>query len=261
MSAATLEIDGPVARLTLARAERHNAFDDALVAELIAALDAVSGHPEVRALVLSGAGPSFSAGADLGWMQRMAAASESENRIDALELARLMRMLRHLPQVTIARVHGAALGGGVGLVACCDIAIGVPAASFGLTEVRLGLAPAVISPYVIDAIGIRQAQRYFVTGERFDGVTAQRIGLLHQLVDSSELDTAIDRSLQSVLRGGPRAVAASKQLISRVTHRTLDAQLALDEANAELIASLRVSAEGQEGLAAFFAKRAPSFAV
>ena len=164
-----------VARLRINRPELHNAFDAALIAELTVALELVGTDPAVRVLVLESAGASFSAGADLHWMRGMAAATENENRTDALALARLMRTLDTLPKPTIARVHGAAFGGGVGLVACCDIAIAVPEAKFGLTESKLGLLPAVISPYVIAAIGARQARRWFATAEIFDAATAMQI--------------------------------------------------------------------------------------
>jgi len=204
-------------------------------------------------VVLEGDGPSFSAGADLNWMRGMASASEAENRDDALALARLMRTLDELPKPTIARVHGAAFGGGVGLVACCDIAIATPEAKFGLTESKLGLLPAVISPYVIAAIGARQARRWFATGELFDAATALQIGLLHGVVPASELDAAVDRQIALILKAGPRACAQAKALVRRVageTHRDR-----LDADNASLIAQLRVSPEGQEGLSAFLDKR------
>jgi methylglutaconyl-CoA hydratase len=183
-----LHREGAVARLRLDRAEVHNAFDAALIAALTAALHSVAADDAVRVVVLEGAGASFSAGADLNWMRGMASASEHENRDDALALARLMRTLDELPKPTIARVHGAAFGGGVGLVACCDIAIGTPDAKFGLTESKLGLLPAVISPYVIEAIGARQSRRWFASAEIFDATEALRIGLLHQVVATAELD-------------------------------------------------------------------------
>src|SRR5688572_25620280 len=190
---------GPVVHLVLDRPALHNAFDAALIARLTGALEEVAADDAVRVVVLEGAGASFSAGADLNWMRGMAAASEAENRADALALARLMRTLDELPKPTIARVHGAAFGGGLGLVACCDIAIGVPEARFGLTEAKLGLLPAVISPYVIGAIGARNARRYFATGELFDATEALRIGLLHQVVAADQLDAAVQRQLDLLL--------------------------------------------------------------
>jgi methylglutaconyl-CoA hydratase len=250
--------DGPIARLRLQRPALHNAFDAALIASLTAALTEVAADPALRVLVLEGDGPSFSAGADLNWMRGMAAAGEAENREDALALARLMRSLDELPKPTIARVHGAAFGGGVGLVACCDIAIGAPEAKFGLTESRLGLLPAVISPYVIAAIGARQARRWFATAELFDAAEALRIGLLHQVVAADQLDAAVQRQCALLLKAGPEAAATAKALVRRVAAETDRDRLDAD--NAALIARLRVGAEGQEGLGAFLDKRAPSWA-
>ena len=250
--------EGAVLRLRLNRPALHNAFDAELIAELTAALAAAGADAGVRVVVLEGAGVSFSAGADLNWMRGMAAASEAENRQDSLALARLMRTLDELPKPTLARVHGAAFGGGVGLVACCDIAIGVPAAKFGLTESKLGLLPAVISPYVVAAIGTRQARRWFATAEIFDAQTALQIGLLHQVVAMDQLDLALQRQIDLLLQAGPLAAAGAKSLVARVV-ATPDGD-AQDQANASLIAGLRVSAEGQEGLAAFLDKRTPSWA-
>ena len=252
-----LQRDGAVARLRLNRPDLHNAFDAGLIAALTSALDTVGQDDSIRVLVLESAGASFSAGADLNWMRGMAAAGEAENRADALALARMMRALDELPKPTIARVQGAAFGGGVGLVACCDIAIGVPEAKFGLTESKLGLLPAVISPYVISAIGPRQARRWFATAEIFDASEAQRIGLLHDVVNPTALDTAVQRQVDLLLKAGPVAAATAKALVRRVAAggdgRSLDAT------NADLIAKLRVSAEGQEGLGAFLDKRKPAW--
>lgn len=250
-----LDRQGPLARLRLTRPDLRNAFDAALIAELTAALQTLATAPDVRVVVLEGDGPAFSAGADLHWMRGMAAASEEENRADALALARLMRRLDELPKPTVARVHGDAYGGGVGLVACCDIAIGVPTAKFGLTESRLGLLPAVISPYVIAAIGARQARRYFATAEIFDAAEALRIGLLHQMVPADALDAAVQRQVELLLKAGPLASAAAKRLVRDVAAATDRDRLDAD--NAALIARLRVSPEGQEGIAAFLEKRPP----
>lgn len=247
--------DGPVARLRLNRPELHNAFDAVLIAALTGALEAIANDDSVRVVVLEGDGASFSAGADLNWMRGMAAASEAENRDDALALARLMRALDELPRPTIARVHGAAFGGGVGLVACCDIAIGSAEAKFGLTESRLGLLPAVISPYVIEAVGPRQARRWFATGETFDAATALQIGLLHQVVPGEDLDAAVQRQVDLLLKAGPVAAASAKALVRRVAGQ--NDRDRLDADNAALIARLRVSEEGQEGLGAFLDKRKP----
>lgn len=250
--------DGPVARLRMNRPQLHNAFDAELIGALSSALQFVGSDDSIRVVVLEGAGASFSAGADLNWMRGMAAASKAENREDALALAHLMRTLDELPKPTLARVHGAAFGGGVGLVACCDIAIGVPGAKFGLTESRLGLLPAVISPYVIAAIGPRQARRWFATAEIFDAQTALQIGLLHQVVPEEQLDSAVQRQIDLLLKAGPIATANAKTLVTRVaSERDRDI---LDSGNADLIARLRVSQEGQEGLSAFLDKRVPSWA-
>jgi methylglutaconyl-CoA hydratase len=256
----TLEVrcDGPIAVLRLNRPELHNAFDAELIAGLTEALERLAEAEPIRVVVLEGAGASFSAGADLNWMRGMAAASESDNRTDALALARLMRVLDGLPKPTIARVHGAAFGGGVGLVACCDIAIGVPGAKFGLTESRLGLLPAVISPYVVAAIGARQARRWFASAEVFDAAEAHRIGLLHAVVELPELDDAVRVQAAHLLRAGPVAAAQAKRLVRAAA--AVDDPDALDAVNADLIAQLRVSPEGQEGIAAFLDKRLPAWA-
>ena len=259
MSPALLTLrDGPVARLRLNRPELHNAFDAQLIGDLTSALVAVGQDESVRVVVLEGEGASFSAGADLNWMRGMAGASEADNREDSLRLARLMRTLDQLPKPTIARVQGAAFGGGVGLIACCDIAIATTTATFGLTEARLGLLPAVISPYVIAAIGPRQARRWFATAERFDAYEALRIGLIHRLVDSeAELDEAVAEQVKLLLQAGPVAAATAKSLVRRIANAG-DAAI-IDNDNATLIAWLRVSPEGQEGLSAFLSKRKPAW--
>jgi methylglutaconyl-CoA hydratase len=249
--------EGPVARLRLNRPLVHNAFDAMLIAALTGALDSLARDDGVRVVVLEGEGASFSAGADLHWMRDMAAASEAENRDDSLALARLMRTLNELPKPTIAKVHGAAFGGGVGLVACCDIAIGVPEAKFGLTESRLGLLPAVISPYVIEAIGARQARRWFATAEVFDADQARAMGLLHDVVNATTLDTAVQRQIDLLLKAGPLASAQAKALVRQVASHHDGARHDAD--NASLIAGLRVSPEGQEGLSAFLDKRKPGW--
>ena len=250
-------LEGAVARLRLNRPAVHNAFDAGLIADLTAALQAIAADPGVRVLVLEAEGASFSAGADVNWMRGMAAASEADNREDSLALARLMRTLDALPKPTIARVQGAAFGGGVGLVACCDIAIGVPSATFGLTESKLGLLPAVISPYVIAAIGARNARRYFATAELFDAAEALRIGLLHQVVAPDQLDAAVQRQVDLLLKAGPVASASAKTLVRDVVAHADGARHDAD--NAALIARLRVSPEGQEGLSDFLDKRKPAW--
>ena len=252
-----IAIDHRVARIALNRPSVHNAFDDTLIAELTDVLTKVDRDSQVRAVVLTGSGTTFSAGADLNWMRGMATASEEANRADSERLATLMRTLNFLSKPTIARVNGAAYGGGVGLVACCDIAIATDRAKFGLTEVKLGLVPAVISPYVIAAVGPRHARRLFVSGEIFDAAEAMRIGLVHQSVAASQLDENIDRTLHWLAKGGPIAQREAKHLALRVGGSTAVAAQSIDVENAALIAHLRVSLEGQAGLAAFLDKRPP----
>jgi methylglutaconyl-CoA hydratase len=254
-----IERQGNVARVTMNRPDVHNAFDDALVAELTETLEALDGDHAVRAVVLTGSGSTFSAGADLNWMRGMARASEDDNRQDSLRLAKLMRTLNFLGKPTLARVNGSAYGGGVGLVACCDIAIGVAGSKFSLSEVKLGLVPAVISPYVVAAIGARHARRMFLSAEVFDAAEATRIGLLHQCVPSVQLDEALERSLHWLGKGGPIAQGEAKALALRMAGVTREAAERRDADNASLIARLRISAEGQEGLGAFLDKRAPNW--
>ena len=250
---------GSAARITLDRPRVHNAFDDALIAELTAVLEAVARDDGVRVVVLTGNGASFSAGADLHWMRGMAAADAEANRADSLRLAKLMRTLNFLPKPTIARVNGAAYGGGVGLVACCDIAIGVEGAKFALSEVKLGLVPAVISPYVVAAIGARHARRLFLSGEVFEAEHAARIGLLHEVAPAGGLDAAVDRVVHFLAKGGPVAQREAKQLAQRMAGMTPESAERVDAENAGLIARLRVSSEGQQGLSAFLDKRAPTW--
>lgn len=243
--------------LSLTRPEIHNAFDDRLIAGLTDELVELGRDREVRAVVLTGAGRSFSAGADLNWMRRTAAYGEAENLTDARALARLMTVLNELPKPTVARINGQALGGGVGLVACADIAVASEEALFGLTEVRLGIMPSVIGPYVIAAIGPRQARRLMLTGERIDAAEALRIGLVHEVVPAAGLDDAINRVLGELHKGGPRAIAEAKRLIHDLGGRPIDA--GASEETARRIARLRASAEGQDGIAAFLEKRKPGW--
>jgi methylglutaconyl-CoA hydratase len=245
-----------VAWLTMSRPECHNAFDAELIQLLTEALQALDQDKRVRALVITGAGATFSAGADVNWMRDMAKANESENYQDSLRLAKLMRTLNFMHKPTIARVNGAAYGGGVGLIACCDIAIGIEASKFSLSEVKLGLVPAVISPYVISAIGLRHARRLFLSAEIFDSELALRIGLLHDMVSPAKLDEAIDKTLHWLLKGGPIAQQEAKALAMRISGHSIANAERIDQENAALIAKLRVSQEGQEGLNAFLEKRA-----
>ena len=253
-----IERQGPVALVTLNRPERHNAFDDALIAELTETLRSVEAEDSVRVVVLSGAGRSFSAGADLNWMKRMAAYSKDENVRDAMGLGALMRTLAYLRKPTIARVQGAAYGGGVGLVACCDMAVALHSATFSLSEVKLGLIPAVISPYVVSAIGERAARRYFLTGERFEAAEAWRLGLVHEMaVSEGDLDEKIGTLVDLLLEASPAAQREAKDLIRAVADRPVTSELIQD--TAERIARVRASPEGREGVGAFLDKRKPSW--
>lgn len=251
------EINQGVGTIRMNRPDVHNAFDDGFIAALGAELRRLDALPEARVIVLAASGKSFSAGADLNWMRRMAKYSQAENLRDGMALAGLMRTLDGMRKPTIARVQGAAFGGGVGLVACCDIAIASMEAVFSLSEVRLGLIPSVISPYVIAAIGEREARRYFLTAERFDAVEARRIGLVHEVVNIDALDAAVANMTAHLLKGGPQALAAAKKLIVDVSRRPMDDALLAE--TARRIAAIRVEAEGQEGLAAFFDKRPPAW--
>ena len=248
------DIDGRgAATVWLNRPEVHNAFDDTLIGTLTEELRRVEADGKVRVVVLAGRGKSFSAGADLGWMKRMAGYTEAENRRDAEALAELLRTLNSLKKPTIAAVQGNAYGGGVGLIACCDIAIAVEAATFALTEVRLGLTPATISPYVVAAIGERQARRYFLTAEAFNAREAQRIGLVHQTCKPADLPLIVAQIIDSLVACGPSAQAAAKDLIRRVGRGPVDAEMIAD--TARRIAEIRVSPEGREGIVAFLEKR------
>lgn len=248
-----------VLTLSMNRPQVHNAFDTVMIRELTAALQAADQDETTRIVVITGSGPSFSAGADMKWMRSLKEASLEDNERDALELAGLMRSLNYLSKPTIARVNGAAFGGGLGLITACDITIAVDSARFGLTEARLGLAPAVISPYVFRRIGEGNARRYFLSGERFDAHQAKNIGLIQQYVAAEQLDDAVEDMLSALLKGGPLAVAHCKHLAFLVAGHSAKSQQSLDEYTAKLIARLRVSAEGQEGLAAFLEKRRPAW--
>jgi len=246
-----------VAFVTLDRPDVHNAFDDELIRELTAALVALEAAPNVRAIVLQGAGETFCAGADLNWMRRMAGYTYEENVADAEALARLLETLYAVSKPTVARIHGAAYGGGVGLIACCDIAVAVPEASFALSEVRLGLIPSTIGPYVIEAIGVRQARRYMLSGERFGAAEAHRIGLVHEVVPATELDGRVDDILGSLLLAGPRAQAAAKALVRAVAHRPIDRNVTSD--TVARIATIRATDEAREGMAAFLTRRSAAW--
>jgi methylglutaconyl-CoA hydratase len=257
MSAITLKIDErQIATLTLNRPVIHNAFDDALIREMSQTLRDLE-KKDLRALVLASTGASFSAGADLQWMRRMSTASTDANQHDAEELSGMLRRLQVFPRPTIAVVQGAAYGGGVGLIAACDVAIASELASFSLSEVRLGLIPSVIGPYVMGAIGERQARRYFLTAERFSAAEALRIGLVHEVVAPDAMARTLDKIVDAILLGGPKAQVAAKRLIIDIAGRPIVPDM-LDD-TARRIASIRASDEGKEGVAAFLDKRKPNW--
>lgn len=245
-----------VAAVTLNRPKLHNAFDDGMIAALTKTLGDLGGDSAVRCVVLRGAGKSFCAGGDLGWMRRMAGYGREENLADARALSELMHVLDSLPRPTLAVVHGAAYGGGVGLVACCDIAVATMGARFCLSEVKLGLIPAAISPYVVAAMGVRAARRYFLTAEAFDASEAHRIGLVHAVAAESEVEPLVDDLLKSLSMGGPSAQAAAKALIADVSHRPPET---VRDETAARIAEVRASDEGREGVSAFLDKRPPDW--
>lgn len=249
--------DRGVVRLTINRPEIRNAFDGVLVADLTACLETLATDDGIRVLVLTGAGKAFSAGVELAWMKASGEQGDHENFQDALRLAGLMRRLDTMPMPTIARVNGAAMGGGVGLTACCDMAIAAEGAVFALSEVKLGIIPGAISPYVLRAMGPRHARRYFLTGERFDAATAYRIGLVHEVVAGDALDAAVDGLVAELLGAGPKAVRASKDLIAHVATKEIDDLLIRD--TAQRIAHQRAGAEAREGLGAFLEKRKPEW--
>jgi len=246
-----------VATVTLNNPEKHNAFDDAMVSALRATFEKLANDESVRVLVLASEGKSFSAGADLNWMKRMANYSFDENLADAQELAAMLKALNFMPKPTIARVQGAVFGGAVGLVSCCDMAAASPKASFCLSEVKIGLMPATISPYVIAAMGSRAARRYFNTAERFSAETASRLGLVSEVATEDTLDEVISTLIDGILTNSPQAMRASKELVFAMTDRAITDELVRD--TCERIAAIRVSDEGQEGLTAFLEKRSPKW--
>jgi methylglutaconyl-CoA hydratase len=256
VSERALEIEraAGVGWIWLSRPEVHNAFDAALIGELTAAFAGLEGEAEVRAIVLAARGKSFSAGAQVQWMRAQGAASVDENAADARRLAMLFQRISTCAKPTVARVQGAALGGGVGLVAACDIALGSTAAVFGTTEVRLGVIPATIGPYVMRAIGERQARRFFLSGERFDARTAERIGLLHEAVEPELLDERVRMVTEALLAGAPVAQREAKELMQAIAGRPITEELIED--TAQRIARRRAHAEAGEGVTAFLEKRA-----
>jgi len=255
----TLKIErrGAAVWVWMNRPELHNAFDETLIAELTAAFTEFDADPAVRAIVLAGAGKSFSAGADLNWMKRQGEAPLEANVADARQLATLFRTISMCATPTIARVHGAALGGGMGLGAACDICVASTKAQFATSEVRLGIIPAAIGPYVVRAIGERQAYRYFQTAERIGGEQAREIGLAHEVAEPDALDAKVQEIVDALLAGGPLAQAAATDLIRAVAHRPVDD--AVVEDTALRIATLRATPEAREGLGAFLEKRTASW--
>ncbi len=258
-SCETLDVDvrNNIGLVALNRPDLHNAFNETLIGELTTVLQALDAEPAVRVVVLTGHGKSFCAGADLNWMKKMAGYGAAENLADAQALALMLRTLNGLSKPTVACVRGAAFGGGVGLVACCDIAVAAHDAIFSLSEAKLGLIPATISPYVIEAIGARQARRYFLSAERFTAAEAFRIGLVHDIVPEPELDARVNELLGELLVAGPVAQLECKALIRGVAHKPIDADVIAG--TAEHIAAVRASPEGKEGVAAFLAKRSPKW--
>ena len=253
----TLEVHGPVATITLTQPEVRNAFSDEVIAEITRAFETVGANPAVRAVVLAAEGPAFCAGANLNWMRRMADYTRDENLVDAGKLAEMLRVIYECPKPTIARVQGDVYAGGMGLVAACDMAVAADTAGFCLSEVKIGLIPATISPYVIRAMGARASHRYFLTGERFDAAEALRIGFVHQVAEADALDGALDGLLKHLLSAGPAAVRACKKLVLDVAGREVDAGLI--RATVEGIADIRASDEGKEGVQAFLNKRKPNW--
>ncbi|QCB47046.1 enoyl-CoA hydratase/isomerase family protein [Hydrogenophaga sp. PAMC20947] len=252
-----IETSGTVARITLCRPEIRNAFNDEVIAGLTAAFVELSAQDAVRAIVLASEGPAFCAGADLNWMRRMADYTREENLADAAKLAEMLRVMYECPKPTIARVQGDVYAGGMGLVAACDMAVSVDSANYCLSEVKLGLIPATISPYVIRAMGARAAHRYFLTAERFSAQEAHRIGFVHEVVAADALDAKVDELLKALTSASPNAVRACKQLVHDVAEREIsDSLIASTVAG---IADIRASEEGREGVMSFLQKRKPAW--
>lgn len=245
------------ATVTLTRAEMRNAFNDAVIAELTQVFTDLGQRDDVRAIVLTGEGPAFCAGADLNWMRRMADYTREQNLADAGALAEMLRTIYTCPKPTLARVQGDVYAGGMGLVACCDMAVSVDTAGYCLSEVKLGLMPATIGPYVVRAMGARAAHRYFLTAERFSAAEAHRIGFVHEVVSAEQLDTKVDELTKALVSAGPAAVRACKQLVQDVAEREIDA--ALIARTVDGIADIRASAEGKEGVQSFLQKRKPNW--
>ena len=246
-----------IVSVTLNRPDIHNAFDEILIGDLHGLFRSLADRDDLLAVVLTGAGKSFSAGADLNWMKRAADHTQHENFEDAMRFSNMMDALYELPMTTIAKVNGAAMGGGLGLCACCDIAVAADSAQFSLSEVRLGIIPGIISPYVIQAIGIRESHRWFQSGERFGAAEALRMGLLHGVCTPDALEEEVGSILRELKKGGPKAIRASKTLLREVAGRELDDTTRRE--TAQRIAGQRATREGREGLSAFLEKRKPDW--
>jgi methylglutaconyl-CoA hydratase len=244
--------DGPVEYLTLNRPDVRNAFNEVVIAELTVWAEQILEDEEVRAVVLAGAGPAFCAGADLTWMTRVAAYSHADNVRDATAAAKMYSLIDRLPLPVIGRIHGAALGGGAGLAAICDIVVADHRATFGFTEVKLGILPAVVAPYVLSKIGASAARELFLTGMRFDAARAFDIGLVHAVVPADQLDQRVAAYVKEILTAAPEAIATAKELLKKVGERPVQDTIGL---TADTIAARRASAEGQEGMRAFLEKR------
>ena len=256
-SALRVELQDQVATVTLTRAEVRNAFNDEVIAELTQAFAQLGADADVRAIVLAAEGPAFCAGADLNWMRRMADYSHEENLADAAKLAEMLRVMYECPKPTIARVQGDVYAGGMGLVAVCDLAVGVDTAHYCLSEVKLGLVPATISPYVIRAMGPRAAHRYFLTAERFDAAEAHRIGFVHEVAAADRLDAVVDGWTHALCNASPNALRVCKKLVRDVAEREIDAALIAETVRG--IADIRASSEGKEGVQSFLQKRKPGW--
>lgn len=246
-----------IARVTLNRPAVRNAFDEEMIGNICDTIGQLSNNEEVRAIIITGNGKAFSGGADLNMMIRVADYSQSENRDDARRLAHMLESIYNSPKPTIALVNGAAMGGALGIIAACDIAIASEDAFFALTEVRVGLIPAVISPFVIETIGVRQARRFFLTGERIDAATARQIGLVHKVCMNIHLEETLAQTLNDLLSGAPEAIKDSKDLIRAVAFRPIGKETCEETANR--IAGRRASKEGREGITAFLEKRKPNW--
>jgi len=256
-TALIVETSGPVARITLNRPDTRNAFDEVVIAELARAFAQASAAPEVRVIVLGANGPAFCAGANLNWMRRAADFTHEQNLADAGGLAAMLRAIDQSPKPVIARVQGDVYAGGMGLVAACDIAVSVDTAWYCLSEVKIGLIPATISPYVLRAMGTRAAQRWFLTGERFTAAEAHRIGFVHEAVAADALDAKVAEIVKALTSASPAAVRACKTLIAETAGRDIDDALIAQTVRG--IADIRASADGREGVRAFLEKRKPSW--